>query len=327
MKQIYKNRGFTLLETIISLSLGMVVCAATLQAFLTAKQLLMAQQALARIQENARVAHVLLGEHIQATGNLGCNAFSEDLSIHIAPNIDPVRYGLNHRWRIIAVNAEIKKILPNRMKADSDLLWIRNTKKKFALSSTLLENTDHLMVHGQLKVKPNQIIALSDCSQVDFLKVLNTEFSKSNFTKIVFSTDKNISFSRHYAKNAEVSILSSKIFYVGNTGRMNSNGYPIEALYSTDLNNRTLELIEGVEYLQVFYGIKNGNTIKYYPADNVVDWHQVVRVKVALLLNSIEDGLLAPEKYQINDRDIMPKDRLMRKWWTFEYSLNGFRNP
>ncbi len=333
MKQLNKPKGFTLVEIIISMGLGMVICAATLQAFLTAKQLLMAQQALARLQENARVASVLLGEYIESSGSLGCNAFGEDLSIHIAPNIDPKLFGLNHRARIIAVNDDIKKKLPlssqvrNRMKPDSSLLWILNTKKNTTLDSKITDKTDHLIVKGHLKLKQGQIIVLSDCSHVDFLKALKSEFNhNSKMTKIMISTQKH-SFNKHYDNSAEVGVLSSKIVYVGNTARVNANGHPIDALYSTDLNGRTLELIEGVEFLQVFYGIKNDNTVKYYPAEKVTQWNRVIKVRVSLLLNSIEDGLLIPKKYQINDQEIIPKDRLMRKWWTFDFTVNGFKNP
>ena len=130
----------------------------------------------------------------------------------------------------------------------------------------------------------------------------------------------NHSLSKHYNEKSEVGVLSSNLFYVGDTGRVNANGHPIEALYCTDLNDRTMELIEGVEFLQVSYGLKE-NIHQFLSADKVTNWQSVAKIRVSLLLNSIEDGLLEPKKYHINDLEIIPQDRLLRKWWTFEYAI------
>lgn len=328
MRPLNKSKGITLVELMISMGLGVVICTATLQAFITSKQILMAQQALARLQENARIAYLLFGENIESSGSLGCNSFSGDVSFNIASNIDPNRYGLQHRSGIIAVKeAMLKQFslsekLKSRMKPESDILMIQRTRKKLGIVSKVANDEGLLEVIGHLKLKPEQIITLSDCSHIDFVKIQKVDLLENKkITKIWFKP-KSLPMSKHYV-NAEMGILSSKLLYVGKSGRVNENGHPVDALYCTDLNNRTLELIEGVEHLQISYGISSHNNFVFYSGDEISDWRLVSRVRVSILLNSIEDGLLKPKKYQVNDHEVMPHDRLMRKWWTFEWSLKS----
>ena len=95
------------------------------------------------------------------------------------------------------------------------------------------------------------------------------------------------------------------------------------ALYSTDLNGRTLELIEGVEHFEVRYGVKVKEKIIYFAHHQVSSWQEVVSVRILALLNSIEDGLKAPKFYQFRDKNVMPSDRLIRMWWAFEWTIKG----
>ena len=82
MKKVPINRfsGTTMIEIMVAMILGMMVMGACLQFFLVIKQILQTQIGLSRIQENGRIANVLLGGPIQQAGNIGCNAFSNDIS-------------------------------------------------------------------------------------------------------------------------------------------------------------------------------------------------------------------------------------------------------
>lgn len=317
-------RGVTLVELMISMALGVVVACASLQVFLTFKQIYMTQQALARIQENARIMSVILGEAIESSGSIGCNAFREDISFYVSPSIDRNHFGLYRDQRIRGTSLEALKsdpisyrLLSKRISADSDILWIKTIRKFYPLLHSPSKEDVFLWVRGVRKLKKDQIISLSDCGYVDFLKVAE-EAGSSEQIKIFPH-----SFSKQYGMGASVGVLSSTFFYVGKTKRNNLNGYPIMALYGTDLNGRTLELIEGVEHFEVKYGIKINEKISYLAYDQIPVWQDVVSVRVSTLLTSIEDGLRVPKSYQFRDKEVMPTDRLMRMWWTFEWAIKG----
>lgn len=66
--------GFTLVELMIALVLGLVVTGAAISAFLSSKQVYATTESLGRVQENARVAFELLARDIREAGGNACNS-------------------------------------------------------------------------------------------------------------------------------------------------------------------------------------------------------------------------------------------------------------
>ncbi|MGE3318750.1 MAG: PilW family protein [Candidatus Berkiella sp.] len=100
------------------------------------------------------------------------------------------------------------------------------------------------------------------------------------------------------------SLLVSHLYYVGKTKRLNAKGKPIYALYSTDFNGRTLELVEGVEQLDFSYGYFLDGRLVYNKAQQIQNWGEIVSVRLSALLNSVEEN-----------------DPKVQKWWSFEWPL------
>lgn len=264
-------KGVTLIELMISMTIGVMLSSVCLSLFFTVKRLFDLQQDLAFIQENARVFSVILGEAVRTAGNIGCNAFGDDIPCKIHPDIDAKHYGLAPFVRVLGLSSEqIKKnpLVPNtlysRIIAGSDVLWLK----------TVTNNPHH-------EFKVGEVAVIADCSHVEFLKI-----SKDNIKNKV---DKNL--------------FSSKIYYIGDTGRKSTNNQPVFALYSTDLNGRTMELIEGVAVINILYGIKQNDKITYLTFDKIPHWDQVIKIRMNVLLTSIESSL--------------------KMWWNFEWPIKG----
>ncbi|MBS0288319.1 MAG: PilW family protein [Proteobacteria bacterium] len=309
-----KNNGVSLIELIISMALGVGLIAASLQAFLVTKQVFIKQNAIARIQENARIIHFILGRAIAASGNLGCNAFSPDLSIVNLSEVQSDNIMLMPPVKLMGVKYSelqnhhfLSQKTKNRIKPNTDILLIKGVKEPVPISS-IDYALKSIKLNGTLKVKPNQLLAMSDCAQVIFARALSSEQLKGN-SQILFKAPVN---QQHdgLLHHGMVGLFSSQLFYIGDTGRLNANGAKIEALYTTDLNGRTLELVEGVEQMNISYGIAH-ETVTYVPQEQVSDWFAVSKVRISLLLNSIEDV----------QNLINPKNRLLKIWWHFEWSI------
>ena len=67
------QRGLSLVELMVAVTLSMVLMLGIFQIFSSSKQTSRAQDALARVQENARFALDLLTHDIRMAGQLGCN--------------------------------------------------------------------------------------------------------------------------------------------------------------------------------------------------------------------------------------------------------------
>ncbi len=85
----------------------------------------------------------------------------------------------------------------------------------------------------------------------------------------------------------EVMRVSTKVFYIG----MGTNG---PALFMRQGNGAAVELVEGVETMQVLYGEDTDATPdnipnRYVAANKVLDFANVVAVRVSLLLRSVKE--------------------------------------
>ncbi len=67
-----RQTGLTIVELLVAISLGVFLSWGAIQAFLSGKQTYTLQQALSRIQENARMAQELIGYDIRNAGTYGC---------------------------------------------------------------------------------------------------------------------------------------------------------------------------------------------------------------------------------------------------------------
>lgn len=103
---------------------------------------------------------------------------------------------------------------------ESDVIWVNYTKKYKTLSE-------------KPRWKPGTILVLSSCREAELFVLEEDQVFEEDF------------------KNKRLSKLHSIIFYVAKTDRKNEKGEPVYALYSTDLNGRTQERIEGVEKIKV----------------------------------------------------------------------------
>ncbi len=93
--------------------------------------------------------------------------------------------------------------------------------------------------------------------------------------------------------------------------------------------NPVQELIEGIEQIQVRYGVDtNGDVIvdEYRTADNVGDWNDVISVSVALLARSLDEyGVDTDQRsYTLLDVTVAgPGDRRLREVFTATASIRN----
>ncbi|MCW9024111.1 MAG: PilW family protein [Gammaproteobacteria bacterium] len=121
-------------------------------------------------------------------------------------------------------------------------------------------------------------------------------------------------------------------YTVANTPRLNRQGTLIPALFCNNV-----ELVEGIENMQVLYGIdtdakRDGVPNRYTTANNVVamagGWERVVAVRIAMLATSV-DAFLAGTSTRTY-RMLIPgglgaiNDNIMRREYTTTVSLENY---
>jgi type IV pilus assembly protein PilW len=116
-------------------------------------------------------------------------------------------------------------------------------------------------------------------------------------------------------------------YYLGN------NPAGVRSLYRNSVNDGAAELVEGVEDMQIIYGIDINNdraADQYQTASGVANWEQVVSVRISLLMASPDNNLTSSaQTYRIDADDDGTPDAIVagdrRIYQTFSTTV-GIRN-
>ncbi len=309
---IYLNRkqaGLSLVELMIAISLSLVLTLGVIQIFSSSQQTSRVQNAVARMQENARFALDLLGHDIRMAGQLGCNS-----NANITNNTDLRDFGNG------IFGYEYSDTLSVALTTD--------TSDPNPDSSNVVANTDALIV---MAASPLSIPATSDLSSVAFASSNSIGNIQTDDPLIISDCDnadiflagttitgtgisiKSGNFSKSYQTGAELAKLHYSAYYV-----KLDNGVP--NLYRSYVGNGTVihePLLEGVRDIQILYGEDtngDGSSIRYVDAKpalgiNAPDWSRITSVRVHLLLSTVENNLATtPQSYWQQGELVTPSE-------------------
>lgn len=197
-------------------------------------------------------------------------------------------------------------------------------------------------------IQVNDFLILSDCEQADFVQAcaVTADAGPATTSTISLSTACNpgnnvgarISSMASGANPAEVMLLQGTMFYVGKRGDTATNTPALfqRRLSATATAGVAEELIEGVESMQILYGVNLDQDVRntvdsYLPADQVPDWNDVISVRISLLMQAIEDGIVpAPQQYTFDGvtygpagAGALPADNRVRRVFTNTISLRN----
>lgn len=199
--------------------------------------------------------------------------------------------------------------------ADSDVLMVQRFRLLDAqISADMTSETADILINDPAGVFGNgrpfadgAMLMVGNCEALDLFR-LSADPSGAPL-RLQHDTTVNTSnaLSRAYmsGEDAQLYELQSTVYFVGDTGRDDELGNPIMALYRgrNDLPNSVNpsftveELVEGVESLQIQYGIRRNaatNQVEFVTADSLtpLEWREVVSVRVGVLVGGVENILV-----------------------------------
>lgn len=347
-----RRRGFTLVELMIALLLGLLLAAALIQLFVGNRVTHALNEQLARVQENGRIASELLSRRIRMAGYYGCASDSAVQSILDAP-ADAFAYALHRPLqgfealqtgpgddvyplttpdpapasRASDWDPPLDIDLVGRALPGSDVLAVRNLSAESVMAATSEPPTAAAMHVAQSSgFQSGQVVAAADCRQTTLFQITGVSQDRilHSSSGPVSPGNRTDALGHPYEAGSEVSHLETWAFYVGRSSQ--PAGGP--ALFQRRLNNAgalvSEELVEGVENLQILYGIDdtaNGSVDEYLTASDLgpagsSGWDRVIAVRVALLVRSPEEygTQLDHGTYRLNDLPVTaPGDRRHRQ--------------
>lgn len=308
MKQIVKNqKGLTLVEIMIAITLSLVLLAGIIQVFLSTRQSYNIQQALSRVQENARLVTDVMLRDITSSGYMGCLGASDNVINTLADQAGDFAFA-----------TAIEGVEGGAGNPDS--ITIRRVSEGTAIpvaqpmtnqTSSIVLDKEHM---NFASLQQWDVVTVSDCAGAAVFMI--TDAPDADTGEIAHDSgvvaDSGINEGQSNATTDLQRIFGSDSATTAKIYRVGSTSYQVQA--SESGNGTSLfttpggELVEGVEDLQIQYGIANTPpnsttpTIaeQYVDADEVTNWNDVMSVRITFVVNSVDmvinpgdgDGLL-----------------------------------
>ncbi len=332
------QKGLSLVELMISLTVGSVITAGVVQLFSANSETYGVMTGQSRMQESARFSLDFIGRDIYKAGYFGCFSSNEQL-FWTAASGDDIPYEFDLRRGLQGYNAPavdrfwdpVLDDLPTTVNgtdtnvfeggigintdnivSGTDVITIRSLSQRDVetrLAEELVNATDDIKVvkpadGTELGFDVGDLAMIHDCEKATIFQVtgpvpgLSTESDP-----IVIEHDVDIavpwgnSFSRLAIKNsfgtdAYVSAIETNTYFIAPGQGENNSGQAPLSLWRKSGTTSPVELVEGIENLQILYGVSTDDDLtpnQYVSSINDVSLKDVVTIRVTVIANSIDD--------------------------------------
>lgn len=312
-------RGFSLIELMVAMLVGLLVMAGVIQVAFNSKRSYLDNQETAFIQDNTRYALDIIAKDFRATGYKGCaandpiivNVISDDQKNRVQNAFNLNLQSITGFEASVPDNLttanELQKVIPDAApRPDSiTLRTVSNENEVTLRSQNISSSTLNSWQPMQYTAGTPLMVVDANCQSVSLLM---TDQDAAGGTRIQYQNNNcaqgliaNSTFECGAgAVNALKTVSSgSSIFpYIANTyyiGPSIVTGMPaLKRRYiRTDggnLSYSTEEIAQGVENMQIQYGLdpdKDGIVADLFvDASNAIDWNTVIAVRIVLTLRA-----------------------------------------
>ena len=286
------QRGVTLVEMMLAMSIGLVLTLGAVQIFVSSKQAYRANDALARIQENGRYALNFLKRDIRAAGFWGCAEDVEVNNVVVGTDVD------------FDASATIG-VENGAGQPDSITLRMANRNSGVNVVQQMPKVSANLFLSSTDDVQEGDIMIVTDCESADIFMVTNNNNLNDNLAHnsgvVVAATENSTQkMSKSYGTDAiAFSAVQREYEVVNGMLQRSTNGRPAE------------ELVDDIADLQLRYGVDSDNnevpnaylTAGQIDGSATYSWDEVMSIRIRLLARSREDGIVESPMTQLWDFD------------------------
>ena len=252
----YHQSGFSLIELMIAISLGLLLFGILMEMFITNQNGLKIQTALYGMQDSAKTAISILTSEMHRAGAIGCARLSADF-----PVTSFHEYEINraNRIRVTPANEIIVRYAsyPNAFVYES----MQNNKTVYT------DNADHFAA--------GDILLISNCKQAEIFQAASVR-NKNGLQELVTSAPLH----NQYEKYSEVSRLVINKLFINKTGRKNSDGSDIYSLFVEDIHRNKTELVSGINQMRMTFTLDMGGKLQEVQQQEINNWAQVVGIAI-----------------------------------------------
>lgn len=307
--------GYSLLELLIAMTLGIFVIGATLHFFETTRKTQKVQNELSEIRENAQFALDVIKEDIQMAGFYGCATRWDESSLSNVLNDQD-----NFKWNFSQAltgsefsyddNASPQKswnppldssILPSLTNNTlwGDTITIRYADRHEFNIVAQSNSTAPIEISSDNDIKQNDYVLATDCEHSSIFQktnLHNTVAARKNIehtavaSSASFAGNSSNGIGKRYPDTAKLLKLKSMTYFI----KASPEGIP--TLYRRNSTRNSEQVISGITDMQIQYGVDSDEDDAidaYYTANEVETngwWDNVLIVKLWLKAEGYADG-------------------------------------
>ena len=326
-----------MVEILIALVISLFLLGGIIQVYVTNKSTFAFTDAISRIQENGRFALDTMTQDLRMAGFFGCAIFDPEDTENIVNNLDPTGTGYDPNLHDFILAGVIQGTEGDGLNG-SDSVTLRGSKpgQLNVQPPFNVDTSANIFVTANDTVDPEDIVMISNCRGADIFQVTNTtENVAANQMAVVHNTGTGEPgnynpdnckggnahcLSQSYGADAALFELQTVTYSIA----AGASGEP--ALWRSE-NGTNLELIEGIEQMQVLYGLDTDDDDfpnQYVTIDNVPNTFDVMSVRLMLLIRSDNgSGAEANQVYNFNGASITAGDTRLRQVFTTTIALRN----
>lgn len=305
-----KQKGLSLVELMVSITLGLILMAGVLQVFVGSRATYNSQQAISRVQESGRFAIDFMAKEIRMAGYVGCSSKAGPTQITSTLG-SPTSFRWNYTTVVrgysaaptgsgVTINAGTE-ILEVVSASGNETLVIADSTNSTLFATEATETSagcpdSSTMYDGFCA---NDILVVSDCKKARIFQAttLANVSSALNISHAAGATPGNTATTwnpanpaEFYESGAEVIKMRKLLFYINN----NTAGVPSLWMWDNGVNT---ELVEGVEDIALTFGIDDDgdgvpDSYKTTSTTTAAEWTSVASVHLELLVRTPGTNIL-----------------------------------
>ncbi len=336
-----RQRGFTVVELMVAMAIGLVVSAVVVTMFAASSRSYRVTDAMGDLQEAGRIAMTTLQRDAHLVGFRGCNSNNVRNSAPITNvQVTPTAYLNDFTTSVQGYEASggaWAPALPAAVSAPgapvaagpvvaTDVLVLRVVAgTPVALSADMANVSDNIPVMSVANFAAGTRAIVSDCVRATVFQVTAVD-AGGNTLQHAAGAGSNTSASaqRAFGTDAAVMRYETHAYFVGPSIRDATNE---RSLWVRVDGNAPVETVENVQDMQVLYG--EDTDADFVPnlfrtADAVVNWGNVLAIQVNLLLrgSGLRDNQ-AITNYVYNGATVTPTDRRLRRTYSATIQLRN----
>lgn len=326
-----KQLGLSLVELMIAMTIGGVVSVGVINLFSANSETYKLMQGQSRMQESSRFALDFLTRAVQQAGYKGCYSqnqavyFTMDVVTDIPYEFNITRGMIGYEsmvagiWSPVLAALDTPYIMNNEVDTGlilvgTDVITIRNLSSTDApLSVNLAAAADIVVtipaIGLEYSAASDDLALIHDCEKATIFEITGLTEAGALATighgvEIRVLGEPRNSFARlaevnTYQTDASVSAIVSNTFFIAPGLGLNSEGDNPYSLWRKAGTSAPVELVEGVEDLQILYGVDTNNDgvpNQYLGANFVTNYAAVITVRISITVNSVDavGGTTAP---------------------------------